>query len=961
MSNPFAAWLPPPLVMVANSPAFISGILDDSDLSSLNTTPSNSARKMKRLTSEEIDEADLGLKSSGPNRTEKERPVSEYSPWNEEKKEDSTKNPPLEVVQVDREDAPKKGNDPQGADEQENRGRNREAVIEDRKEKYRRMASEPRRIRGNGVLNSWKKKADEIREKAERGTPWYVPEDAPDDEVEETCKSTITIKRTPDDEEADKVSPFTMKSAPDSEDDIVSPIKARTHSFETEPKEHYSESKNDTKKKVLVETPELALDRRRSRSVITNKNRPSPKDSGERPFVDIYGCAIFQVESEEESQEDLATAEARLDELDANTATKNEPSTSRNESFTAMLSTASYYSAKAAQKFTEEGVKLLDGAGQAVENLVLGPVEEVDESAILKASSDTDDSEAPPPPKTPPRQTKWWLQDELRHPLCKSDGTEATSRTIPEKVKESVEADRSINVGGEVDTSTSYVLYDSSDMDVTCFLDDVAAFDGKMKEASDNKENESSTGRVFVEAEEEGRDAFPHDNKDHKLTIQKTVDSPGDVKDFPMKDSSLATEDKSCTVDTIEAGIVGDDHLGVADTEKDADKGELETKEAESPKNVDADEGDIETKEAHSSTNVDTPEEKDSSSNKTECGEDAVDAALAEDAADPSENAAKSVVPAFDDDSKQAGHLSVERVTVPSDITDVEQNAPSEASDEEPKDFQARATIVTGDAPLASSLASSASRPVLDDAKQSVVPSESKKTVAEAKVALPEFPPPPTDDSDLEFDIASAITQNSDITPVTNNLDESKVMTKKVMKKKWAAAASIRPKEAKTPKSAVVHAAESKPVKSAVVDAAKSKPAKSDVVDAAKSKPAKSAVVDAAKSKPAMVKTLDDNNGIAKGDIFISLLNTNLNESNRAPKGADQVRDAILRMRNMRRRQEKVEMVHYEPEETSDFSPSVKRSVLPVDLDDMRVVSGFDHVKTLEDEAIEHLKVSFWI
>jgi hypothetical protein len=52
-------------------------------------------------------------------------------------------------------------------------------------------------------------------------------------------------------------------------------------------------------------------------------------------------------------------------------------------------------------------------------------------------------------------------------------------------------------------------------------------------------------------------------------------------------------------------------------------------------------------------------------------------------------------------------------------------------------------------------------------------------------------------------------------------------------------------------------------------------------------------------------------------------------------------------------------MVHYEPEETPDLSPSAKRSVLPVDLDDVRVVSGFDHVKTLEEEAIEQLKVSF--
>lgn len=907
MSNPYAIRLPPALVTVGNDSTFNSGSLDDSDLSSLNTTPSKSSgRKMKRLSSGEIDEADLGLKFSGTNRTnpyripgERDRPFDESSPWNEEKKEDSTKNPPLHVVQVDRADAPKRGNDPHIVNEQENRGRNREAVIEDRKEKYRRMASEPRRMRGSGVLNSWKKKADEIREK-ERRTPWYLPADAPDDETEEISKSsiTITMKSTPDDEEADKISPLTMKSTPDSEaDEIFSPIKATRHSFETEPKECYPESKKETKKKTSVETPESALDRRKSRSVMGHKSRSPPKDSlGKPPPVDMYGCAIFRVESEEESQEDLKIAEAKLDQLDAHMATKD-------ESLTAMLSNASFFSAKAAQKLTEEGAKLLEGAGQAVEELVLGPVEEVDESAIMKASSDTDDSEAPPPPKTPPRKTKWWLQDELGRRWCKSDDAEATSLPRSEKVEESVEADRSIHAESEVETS--YVLDDSSDVDVTFVLEDVAAFDkvGKTNEASDEKENESTTRRVFVEAEEEERGAVPHDdNEDDKLDLEeKTVDSPGDVKAFPIKGSSPATEDEPCDVDTKETGIVGDDDLqGVGTDKKEPDKDEIETKEVEAPKNVE------------------TPGEKDSGSNKTEHGEDAVDAALAEEASDPSENAAKSVVPAFDDDSKQAEDLSAERVPVQGDITDVEQNESSEASDDEPKDSQAAAAIVAGAASLASALASPVNKPVKDNANLSVVPNESKNTVAKANVALPEFPPPPTDDADLEFDMATTITQNSENTPVIGNLNESKVMATKAT----TATTSVRPKETKK---------------------------------------TKYAVVDAAKSKPAMVKTLDDNNGIAKGDILISLLNANLNESNRAPKGAEQVRDAILRMRNMRRRQEKVEMVHYEPEETSEFSPAAKRSVLPVDLDEMRVVSGFDHVKTLEEEAIEHLKVNFWI
>jgi hypothetical protein len=194
------------------------------------------------------------------------------------------------------------------------------------------------------------------------------------------------------------------------------------------------------------------------------------------------------------------------------------------------------------------------------------------------------------------------------------------------------------------------------------------------------------------------------------------------------------------------------------------------------------------------------------------------------------------------------------------------------------------------------------------------VSDESKKTVLKSKAASPEFPPPPTDDADLEFDLASVVTQSKANKPVINNLDEPKVVATKATKTKVSASASFRPKMAK----------------------------KTSPKEATKTK---SALVDAAKSKPAMVKTLDDTNGIAKGDLFISLLNLNLNEANRAPKGADQVRDAIFRMRSMRKRQEKVEMAPIDPEETHPvFTPS-KRSILPVDLDDMRVVSGFDHVK----------------
>jgi hypothetical protein len=49
----------------------------------------------------------------------------------------------------------------------------------------------------------------------------------------------------------------------------------------------------------------------------------------------------------------------------------------------------------------------------------------------------------------------------------------------------------------------------------------------------------------------------------------------------------------------------------------------------------------------------------------------------------------------------------------------------------------------------------------------------------EAKKTLPEFRPPPTDDAELEFDLAdlaSVVTQSSENTPVRNSLEESKVV-----------------------------------------------------------------------------------------------------------------------------------------------------------------------------------------
>jgi hypothetical protein len=1121
MSNPYAAKLPPALVTVANGFGFgfSSGTLDDSDLSSLNTTPSKSSkeRKVPRLSPGDIDEADLGLKFSKASRVNPYRIPGEKNsttPFDES----STKKELQVTVQVDRvqDVSPPmtRGNDPRVVNDQENQGnKNRELVLKDRKEKYRRIAAEPttastRRMRGDGMLNSWKKKAGERRTKAEHGMPWYVPADAPAD---------YDPSDAPDDEAHAVISPF--KGSPDDTgDEIDSPIKATRHFVQDQPKQECSpESKQENRnEKTPVDMPESAPDiRRKNRSVVGfNKRSPAPwKDSlVKSPYsFDMYGCPIFPVESEsEEPQDDLTETKAKLDQLDE----------TKSESLTSMLSSASFSSAKAvAQKLTKDASKLLNKTGQAVEDIVLGPVEEVDESAILSTSSDSDDSESPPPPKTPPRKSKWWLENELGRRRAKSESPQKS-----EKAKVSFEADRAMSVSpkrsanaeapvaqepveveepAETDISihaesesaeTSFVLDDASDVDVTHVLNeassdillgdvnkddssddmeaqevrtatatvnmfdwqaqqkawkendrmrktesaeflhsyrgnaaetssklssikqedrkgkedaanflrsynssvggdklakdakqavnapafpntcsdsddsasrekenglttsfvqgdcDLVVFDEEKNKASDKKDDELLTGRKKLMSPEgakllEGavraliessflntssetsflnssldtvysepprppskQPVSQDDNEDEKADLgEETESSPGDVKAFPTEDPPPATENEPCANDSEETGKVVDDGSDGVSTEKDIGKEGLETEEVETTKNVE------------------TPEEQNSVSNESQCGEDAADTATAEEASELSENAAKSVVPAFDDESKQAEHLSSENEPSQGDITDVEQNAPSESSDDEPKDYHATAAIMVGAAALVTALAFPVNNPVGDSASQPFVPDESKKTVPDSKVASPEFPPPPTDDADLEFDLASVVTQCSENTPVIGNLDESKVavignldeskvVAKKAMKTKVAAATSVRPKVAK----------------------------KTSPKEVTKTT---SAVVDAAKAKPAMVKTLDDTNGIAKGDIYISLLNSNLNEANRAPKGADQVRDAILRMRSMRRRQEKVEMVPFDPVETPEVPTPSRRSVLPVDLDDMRVVRGIDNIK----------------
>jgi hypothetical protein len=122
-------------------------------------------------------------------------------------------------------------------------------------------------------------------------------------------------------------------------------------------------------------------------------------------------------------------------------------------------------------------------------------------------------------------------------------------------------------------------------------------------------------------------------------------------------------------------------------------------------------------------------------------------------------------------------------------------------------------------------LASPVTKPVGETVSQPIVSDESEKTLPELKVSSPEFPLPPNDDADLEFDLASLV-KNRENTPERNNLEESKVVASKATKIKVAAAASLLPKFSK--KKSFKEAKKTKPT---VVDAAKSKPAKVKTLD----------------------------------------------------------------------------------------------------------------------------------
>ena len=112
---------------------------------------------------------------------------------------------------------------------------------------------------------------------------------------------------------------------------------------------------------------------------------------------------------------------------------------------------------------------------------------------------------------------------------------------------------------------------------------------------------------------------------------------------------------------------------------------------------------------------------------------------------------------------------------------------------------------------------------------------------------------------------------------------------------------------------------------------------------------------------PVMIKSIDDINGIVKGDVLLSLVKTTSEAV--GTTGSSQVVNAVWRMRTMRRKMAWKEQIRPKPElevaldNTNVVTPTKKRSSLPVDIDDFRVIGGVKNVETLEAHAVEHLQV----
>jgi tetratricopeptide (TPR) repeat protein len=105
---------------------------------------------------------------------------------------------------------------------------------------------------------------------------------------------------------------------------------------------------------------------------------------------------------------------------------------------------------------------------------------------------------------------------------------------------------------------------------------------------------------------------------------------------------------------------------------------------------------------------------------------------------------------------------------------------------------------------------------------------------------------------------------------------------------------------------------------------------------------------------PVLVRSMDSDCGIPKGDITISLLNENTGtEASKNSTWAGRVYGAIWRCRKMRRSMGGLGEVG---SDQAQGGPARGRSSLPVDLDEARVAGGFRSVASTQEAGLMHLK-----
>lgn len=112
--------------------------------------------------------------------------------------------------------------------------------------------------------------------------------------------------------------------------------------------------------------------------------------------------------------------------------------------------------------------------------------------------------------------------------------------------------------------------------------------------------------------------------------------------------------------------------------------------------------------------------------------------------------------------------------------------------------------------------------------------------------------------------------------------------------------------------------------------------------------------------KPTMVQSIDNETGIAKGDVMLSLLCDNSFQASR-DKAADswawRVQEAIWRGRGMRRDCFDGPVSRSNSQDDGDGKNARRRSSsLPVDVDDVRIVGGIKSVSSIQEKALAHLE-----